>query len=179
MVKAVLALLMVFKLISAESQTYYILNFFSDAAFYFLPILLAYTSAQKLRCNPILAATVAGIMMHPNWMGLVAAGEPVLLFGVVPFTLASYTATVIPILIVVFVQSYVEKFLNKKIPSSVRIVFVPLLVFLIMGTLAMSVLGPIGTFVGGYLAMLFDFLSTNASWAPRIIFLCGTSLSAA
>ena len=169
MVKAVLALLMVFKLISAESQTYYILNFFSDAAFYFLPILLTYTSAQKLRCNPILAATVAGIMMHPNWMGLVAAGEPVLLFGVVPFTLASYTATVIPILIVVFVQSYVEKFLNKKIPSSVRIVFVPLLVFLIMGTLAMSVLGPIGTFVGGYLAMLFDFLSTNASWAPAVL----------
>lgn len=169
MVKAVLALLMVFQLTSAESQTYYILNFFADAAFYFLPVLLAFSAAQKLHCNPILAAAVAGIMIHPNWGSLVAAGDPVHLFGVIPLTLASYTATVIPILFVVFVQSYVEKFLNKKIPSSVRLVFVPLLVFLIMGTLALSILGPIGTFLGGYLAVFFDFLSTSASWAPAVL----------
>lgn len=169
MVKAVLALLTVFQLLSADSQTYYILNFFADAAFYFLPILLAVSAAQKLHCNPILAATVAGIMMHPNWGSLVAAGEAVSFFGVIPFTLASYTATVIPILFVVFVQSYVEKFLNKKIPSSIRLVFVPLLVFLIMGTLALSVLGPVGTFLGNYLAIFFDFLSTSASWAPAVL----------
>lgn len=169
MVKAVLALLTVFHLLSADSQTYYILNFFADAAFYFLPILLAVSAAQKLHCNPILAAAVAGIMIHPNWGSMVAAGEAVNFFGVIPFTLASYTATVIPILFVVFVQSYVEKFLNKKIPSSIRLVFVPLLVFLIMGTLALSILGPIGTFLGNYLAIFFDFLSTSASWAPAVL----------
>lgn len=169
MVKAVLALLTVFQLVSSESQTYYVLSFFADAAFYFLPILLAYSAAQKLKCNPILAATVAGIMMHPNWNALVTAGESVHLFGVIPLTLASYTATVIPIFFVVFVQSYVEKFLNKKIPSSVRLVFVPLLVFLIMGTLALSILGPIGAFLGNYLAIFFEFLSTNASWAPAVL----------
>ena len=109
MVKAVLALLMVFKLISADSQTYYILNFFADSVFYFLPILLAFTEAKKLRCNPILAASVAGIMMHPNWSSLVMAGAEVKFFEVIPFTLASYTGTVIPIILVILVQSMLKR----------------------------------------------------------------------
>lgn len=114
MVKAVLALLIVFKVISNESQTYYILNFFADAVFYFLPMLLAYSEAQKLRCNPVLAASVAGIMMHPNWGTLVAAGDPVRFFDVIPFSLATYTSSVIPIILVVLVQSYVEKKLENR-----------------------------------------------------------------
>jgi len=169
MVKAVLALLIVFKVISNESQTYYILNFFADAVFYFLPMLLAYSEAQKLRCNPVLAASVAGIMMHPNWGTLVAAGDPVRFFDVIPFSLATYTSSVIPIILVVLVQSYVEKKLEKWIPQSVKLVFVPMLTFLVMRTLALSVLGPIGSILGKYLAVFFNFLSTNAAWAPALI----------
>lgn len=169
MVKAVLALLVTFELIASDSQTYYILNFFADAVFYFLPMLLAVSEAQKLRCNPILAASVAGIMMHPNWSALVTAGDPVNFFGVIPFTLTSYTSTVIPIILVVLVQSYVEGFLEKWIPQSVKLVFVPMLTFLIMGPLALAVLGPIGAIVGDYLAVFFTFLSTNAAWAPAVL----------
>lgn len=77
MVKAVLALLIVFQVISPESQTYYLLNMFADGVFFFLPMILAFTEAQKLRCNPILAASVAAMMMHPNWGALVTAGDPV------------------------------------------------------------------------------------------------------
>lgn len=169
MVKAVLALLVTFELIASDSQTYYILNFFADAVFYFLPMLLAVSEAQKLRCNPILAASVAGIMMHPNWSALVTAGDPVNFFGMIPFTLTSYTSTVIPIILVVLVQSYVEGFLEKWIPQSVKLVFVPMLTFLIMGPLALAVLGPIGAIVGDYLAVFFTFLSTNAAWAPAVL----------
>ena len=169
MVKAVLALLMVFKLISTDSQTYYILSFFADSVFYFLPILLAFSEAKKLKCNPILAASVAGIMMHPNWSSLVTAGAEVKFFEIIPFTLASYTSTVIPIILVILVQSYVERKLEMWIPQSVKLVFIPMLTFIIMGTLALSVLGPIGTIFGGYLAKFFNFLSVNASWAPAFI----------
>lgn len=151
MLKALLALLVVFGLIDNTSQTYYILNFFSDAIFYFLPILLAFTEAQKLKCNPVLAAGVAGIMMHTSWSALVTAGEPVYFFGVIPFQLVNYANTVIPIILVIFVQAFVEKMLNKWIPKSVNLVFVPMLTFLVMGTLALSVLGPIGNVVGQYL----------------------------
>src|SRR5699024_4605492 len=109
------------------------------------------------------------MMLHPNWSALVEAGDPVRFFGVIPFTLATYTSSVIPIVLIVFVQSYVEKWLNKHVPKSVNLVFVPMLTFLIMGTLAFSVLGPIGAIVGDYLADFFNFLSTNASWAPALI----------
>lgn len=169
MVKAVLALLIVFQVISPESQTYYLLNMFTDGVFFFLPIILAFTEAQKLRCNPILAASVAAMMMHPNWGALVTAGDPVKFFEIIPFTLATYTGSVIPILLVIFVQSYVEKFLNRVIPKSVELVFVPMLTFLVMGTLAFSVLGPIGSIIGGYLATFFTFLSINASWVPAVL----------
>src|SRR5690606_5207376 len=71
MVKAVLALLVVFQIVTPESQTYYLLNLFADGVFFFLPIILAFTEAQKLKSNPILAASVAAMMLHPNWGALV------------------------------------------------------------------------------------------------------------
>ena len=169
MVKAVLALLVVFNIITTDSQTYYMLNLFADGVFYFLPILLAFTEAQKLKCNPILAAGVAAMLLHPNWSALVTAGDPVNFFSAIPFTLASYSSSVIPIILIIFIQSYVEKFLNKHVPKSVNLVFVPMLTFLIMGTLAFSVLGPIGAIIGDYLAGFFTFLAENASWAPALL----------
>lgn len=77
MVKAVLALLIVFKVIENTSQTYVMLNTFADGVFYFLPLILAFTTAQKLRANPILAVGVVAMMLHPNWINFVSAGEPV------------------------------------------------------------------------------------------------------
>ena len=169
MVKAIMALLVVFHLISTDSQTYYMLNVFADGVFYFLPLLLAFCEAQKLRCNPVLAAGVAAMMLHPNWLSLVTAAEPVHFFGVIPFTLTGYASSVIPIIFVVFVQSYVEKLLKKWIPKAVELVFVPMCTFLIMGTLAFSILGPIGSIIGNYLAVFFEFLSVNASWLPAVL----------
>lgn len=169
MVKAVMALLVVFKIISTDSQTYYMLNVFADGVFYFLPVMIAFSEAKKLKCNPILAASVAAMILHPNWLALVTAGEPVRFFNLIPFHLTGYANSVIPIILIVFVQSYVEKFLNKVVPKAVQLVFVPMLTFLVMGVLSFSVLGPIGSIVGGWLAVFFTFLSTNAAWAPAVL----------
>lgn len=169
MVKALLALLVVTNVTTRESQTYMVLNFFADAVFYFLPILLAVSTANKLKCNPILAGALGGIMLSPVWIAMVAEGKPVDLFGVIPLTLTNYGSSVIPIILVIFVQSYVERWLTKVIPAAVNLVFVPMLTILFMGTLAMSLLGPLGSIVGGYLADFFNYLSINAAWAPAVI----------
>ncbi|SDN27511.1 beta-glucoside-specific PTS transporter subunit IIABC [Lachnospira pectinoschiza] len=169
MVKALLALLVVCKVIDNTSQTYQLLNLFADGVFYFLPMILAYTTAQKMKCNPILAVGVAAMMMHPNWTAMVSAGDPVQFFSVIPFRLTSYSNSVIPIILIIFVQSYVEKALKKIIPKAVELVFVPMFTFLIMGTLAFSALGPLGSIVGGWMATFFTFLSVNASWAPAVL----------
>lgn len=169
MVKAVLALLVVFKVVGVKSQTYVLMNMFGDTIFYFLPIFLAFSEARKLKCNQIIAAAIATMLVNPTWIQYVTAGKAVNLFDIVPFHLVNYAYSVIPILIIVFVQSYVERFLNKIIPKAVELVFVPMLTLIIMGILALAVLGPIGDVLGGYLGKFFTFLSVNVSWAPALI----------
>lgn len=169
MVKAVLALLVVFKAVNVESATYQLLNMLGDTIFYFLPVFLAFTEARKLKCNQIIAAAVATVLVNPMWLSFVTAGKPVNLFNVIPFHLVNYAYSVIPIILIVFVQSYIEHFLNKLIPKAVELVFVPMLTLLIMGILALSVLGPIGDILGGYLSQFFTYLSVNASWAPALL----------
>lgn len=169
MVKALLALLVVLNVVSRDSQTYALVNMFADAVFYFLPVLLAFTAAQKLKISPILAAAVAAMMLHPVWTAMVAKKDPVSFFDILPVPLATYSGAVIPIILVVLAQSYVEPFLTRVIPKSVNLVFVPMLTFLIMGTLALGFLGPIGSILSGYLGSFFGFLSTNAAWAPALL----------
>lgn len=169
MVKALLSILVAFQLVDTSGQTYIIINMISDAAFAFLPVLLAYTTAQKLKCNPIMAATVAGILVHGTWNSLVAAGEAVTLFGIVPLYLVTYTSSVIPIVLVLLIQAPLERWLNKVVPEAVRLIFVPMITFLVMGVLALSILGPIGAIVGQGLSGVFLWLGENASWAPPLI----------
>lgn len=168
MVRAVLSLLTVFGLVPRDSQTYIVLNFFADAVFYFLPILLAVSAAIKLKTNIYIAAGLGALMLHPTWVALVAAKEPVTLFDIIPVTLSTYSNSVIPILLLMLAAAPFERWLNKVMPKSLNLVFVPMIVFLVMGTLAMTVIGPLGAWLGGYLAMFFTFLSTTAAWIPPV-----------
>lgn len=168
MVKAFLAILVTFQLVDPTNQTYVIINMIGDATFAFLPILLGFTTAQKLKVNPYLAAIVAGIMVHATWGGLVEAGNTVNLFGFLPLYLVRYTNSVIPIILVVLVQAPIEKFLNKIIPNALRLVFVPMILFLVMGVLALSIVGPAGDYIGAAFTSGFTWLSENVSWAPAL-----------
>lgn len=169
MIMALLAVLVVTNVITRESQTYQVLSFFANAVFYFLPIFVAISAAEKLKTNRFLAGVVGAMMLHPTWVTMVAAGEPVHLFGLLPVTLASYGSTVIPVLLVIFVQSYLERWLDRIVPNAIKLVFVPMITFLVMGTLAMTTLGPVGAFLGGYLATFFTFLTENAPWVPSML----------
>lgn len=169
MVKALLAVLVAFHIVDTSNQTYIVINMISDATFTFLPVLLAYTVAQKLKCNPILAAVVAAILVHPTWASLIAGEGAVQLFGFLPLYKVSYTSSVIPIILILLVQAPLEKWLNKVIPASVRLVFVPMIVFLVMGVLGLTILGPIGAIIGNGLSFAFRWLGEHASWAPPLI----------
>ncbi|WP_322413396.1 PTS transporter subunit EIIC, partial [Clostridium perfringens] len=96
LLKAFLALSTTLGILSKDSQTYYIMNFVADTAFYFLPILLAYTAAIKFKCSPYIAMVLGGVLLHPSFSALVAVGDPVKLFGL-PVTLAKYGSSVVPI----------------------------------------------------------------------------------
>lgn len=89
MIKAVLSILVLCGL-DDSSSTYAILNLISDAAFYFMPVLLAYGAAIKFECNPVLAMTLACALLHPTWTGMVSAGEGVDFFHI-PVQLVDYS----------------------------------------------------------------------------------------
>ncbi|MDV5171583.1 beta-glucoside-specific PTS transporter subunit IIABC [Photobacterium rosenbergii] len=163
MVKALLAVLLMFDLVSRDSQTYYLINMMSDAVFYFLPILLAFSAAQKLKCSPLLAAVLGGVLLHPSFVALKAAGDPVEIFSM-PIRMVSYGSSVIPILLIVWLQSIVERNLNKVIPDSIKIVFVPMCTIFIVGIAGLTVLGPLGSYIGDYIVVGFEAIQAHGSW---------------
>lgn len=168
MLKALLVLLTVFNLMSVENQTYYILNFISDSAFYFLPMFLAYTAALKFKANPYMAMMLAAVTLHPDFSALVAAGEPVRFLGMsVP--LVNYSSSVIPIILVVWFMSYVERFADKVSPKVIKFFSKPLITILIVAPIALIVIGPLGTSVGDYIAMGVNAINEQAGWAVSLL----------
>lgn len=159
MVKAALLIMGLFGL-PTDSQEYYILNFISDAVFYFLPILLAFSSANKFGCNPYIAAIVGGVLLHPNWTALVTEAEPVSFFGI-PVTLYNYSSSVLPIILTILFMSFVERFAEKVSPNVVKAVLQPLLTLGITAPVALVVIGPIGSWIGGVFATVLTFLDSN------------------
>ena len=167
MMKAVLALLTAFKLISTGSQSYQIFNFMADAAFYFLPIFLANSAAKKFKCNPYLAMMLGGILLHPTFVTMVNAaketGEPLAIFGL-PITLASYSSSVLPIILGIWFMSYVEPIADKISPKAIKFFTKPLITAVISGIVILVVIGPIGYIVSDKVGLGIKTLESYASW---------------
>lgn len=163
MVKVLLIILPLIGVLSETSSTYAVLSFFGDAPFYFMPVMLAFTAAQKFGVTPMLAVAVGGIMLHPNFAAMVSAGDPVSIFGL-PITLASYGSSVIPILIMVWLMKYVEAFFNRIIPAVMKNLLQPLAVLLLSGVIALVVVGPLGTFAGQGLSAAVIWIQAKAGW---------------
>lgn len=155
MLKAVLSLLVAFKVVDSASQNYQIIYFMADVTFYFLPIMLANSAAKKFKCNPYLAMMLGGILLHPNFVNMVAAsqesGEAIRLF-MIPIYNASYSSSVIPIILAVGFMGLVEPFADRISPKAIKFFTKPLITILVTGVVALSVLGPIGYIISNYIA---------------------------
>lgn len=163
MVKALLAILKVSGVIDVDGQAYQIMSFASDAAFYFMPILLANSAAKIFDMSSGLAMMLAGILVHPTFVSMVDAGNAINLFGL-PIRAVKYSSTVIPIILIVLVASYVERMANKYLPEVIKYIARPLIVMVIMIPLALCVLGPIGYVVGDGLALLLSAINGITPW---------------
>lgn len=168
MIKAVLAILVATKLLQNTDSTYIFLNTVADAAFYFLPIFLAVSAAKYFGANMFVAAVLGGMLIHPNFTAMVAAGEAVTFFGL-PIKLVSYGSAVVPSLLIVFAESYVEKWIDKYTPAAVKVFMVPLLTLLVMAPIGYAVLGPLGSFCGDILFVIFNFFNNQARWVLPLL----------
>ncbi|HGD6855643.1 TPA: PTS beta-glucoside transporter subunit IIBCA [Streptococcus agalactiae] len=168
MLKVIGILLLMLGIASSSSQTVAFINFFGDAAYYFMPIMIAYSAASRFKVTPVLAATVGGILLHPAFVTMVAEGKPLSLFGA-PVTLASYGSSVIPILIMVFLMQYIERWINKIVPSIMKSFLQPTLIILISGFLALVVVGPLGVIIGKGLSSAMLSIYHVAPWSALAI----------
>ncbi|MEK4880690.1 MULTISPECIES: PTS transporter subunit EIIC [Paenibacillus] len=169
MLKTLLIILTMTHIMSKETQTYAILNFVSDAAFYFLPVMLAFSAANKFKMNPMMAVSLGGVLLHPSFTAMVAAKEPVHFLGM-PVSLVAYGSTVIPIILVIWIASYVERFADRVTPKSVRFFMKPLITLLVMAPVALIFIAPLGNIVGTYVALGIEFLNNHLLWGLPLIF---------
>ena len=163
MIKAVLSILVLFNLVNESSSTYTIITFISDAPFYFMPVLLAYGAAMKFKCSPIMAMTMACALLHPTWTGIVSAGEAVTFFGI-PVVLVDYASSVIPIILSVWIMSYVERLAEKYSPSVIKFFLKPLITMFISIPIALLLVGPLGNLLNDIVQAGADFLNARVSW---------------
>lgn len=169
MIKVIVILLVMAGVLEEGTQTHTILTFVGDTPFYFLPIMLSYSAAVKFNMSPMIGMLLGLMMIHPTYTGLVSAGEAVSFLGI-PVTLATYTSTVIPVVLIVWVGSYVEKLADKLSPKAIRFFLKPLLTLLIMIPLAFCIVGPLGTIVGNGLESVLSVIQTQAPWSLPVIF---------
>ena len=160
MIKVVLTLLITFNLVNNQSRTYKVIEFIGDAAFYFMPFLIAANAAKVFHVNQSLSLIIAGVFQHPNFTAMMASGDPIDFFSI-PVTPMTYAYSVIPVILMVWIMSYIEKFVDKITPRIVKLILHPTLVIIISAPIAIIAIGPLGGIIGNGLAIAIDFLSAK------------------
>ena len=174
MVKSVAAILTILNLVDTTSGTYQIISLIGDLLFYFFPFFLAVSAAKKFKTHEFLAVALAGALMYPTIQnGALQAAETgvnSLSFLGLPVLFVNYKSTIIPIILSVWIMSYVYKWVNKLIPDTFKVLFVPMIVLFIMVPLELIVIGPFGTYIGQGVAKVVSYLYTTNGVLGALLF---------
>ncbi len=154
--QAIVLIIQQFGWLPADSPTLVTINFVANAAFYFLPVFVGFFAAKKFGANVALGAMLGAALIHPTFVSMVTTGDAGSVFGL-PIYSASYSSTIVPIILAVWVMSYVEKFISRYSPKSIRTILEPSLTLIIMIPLTFCLLAPLG-------AMLSDGFASLLTW---------------
>ena len=142
------------------SSTLTILTVIGDGAFFFLPLMVAASAAIKFKTNMSLAIAIAGVLVHPSFIDLMAKaaqGEHVE-FALIPVTAVKYTYTVIPALVMTWCLSYIERWVDRITPAVTKNFLKPMLIVLIAAPLAIVLIGPIGSAISALVYTIHGYL---------------------
>ncbi len=152
--------------LSATSSTYQIFNFIGSAPLYFLPLLIAVTTAQKLNVNHIVALSIVSVMVYPDLVTALTKGTS--LFGM-NITNITYSSQVFPAILAVLLYAVLEKYITKICPKPVRIFLVPLLCMAITVPVTLLFLGPLGYKAGEVLTTVILWLYSHFGWVATAL----------
>lgn len=155
----------------AKTGTYEVFSFISWAPFTFLPIFIAITAANHFKVNAFIAVACISALVSPTWADIAAritAGESITFLGIA-LSGTTYTSSVLPPLFLVWILSYVERFLNKTIHEVIRPLFVPFFSMVLMVPLTILLIGPITTLGAEGIANGYNYLAENAPAVAGLI----------
>lgn len=182
MTTALLTVCNTFGWISADSETYKVLNLMGSAVLYFIPFYVVWGAARKFDVSPVIPFAVMAVLMHPDFTSLAAEGSNyVHLFGL-PIRMFSYSSTILPAIFVVLLQKYIGGWIHKHMWKKIAVFMEPLCTFLILCIIMMVFLGPIGGYIGDWLGKLIIHGSDKFAWLICFIlggfgnFLVGTGM---
>lgn len=165
--KSFLLLFSLFGLMDAKGQTYQILNMVGDAPLYFLPLLVAVTTANKLKVNPLVALSAVGALILPNMTAMLTEGAQ--LFSCDVKNIA-YAYQVFPAILSVLLYAQMEKWFTRISPKPIRIFFVPMMSLVMTVPITLLLLGPIGFTAGqGFTALILAMFDTVGWVAVAIL----------
>lgn len=152
-------------LLPADGNFITLCNMMSNAAFYFMPILVGFAAANKLGMNGYMGAFMGAALLEPSFVELASTeGASFTVFGI-PAPLQNYGSSLLPILLCIAVMAPINKLVTKVLPAQIRTVFAPFITMLIMLPLGFCVLGPAGTYMGEGLALFLGWLAgTPFGW---------------
>ena len=151
----------------AKTGTYEVLNFMSWTPFTFLPIFIAITASKHFKCNTYIAILCCCALVNQSWADIaarIADGDVVRFLGV-KLSETTYTSTVLPPLILVWVLSYLEHFIEKKLPDAAKPLLTPLICFVIMVPATIMVIGPASAITANAIANGYNAL---VAFAPAL-----------
>ncbi|MGF2109600.1 PTS system, beta-glucoside-specific IIA component [Enterococcus sp. DIV0755f] len=159
--KSLLLLTSVTGLMDNTSQTYQILNLIGGAPLYFLPILVAITTANKLKVNQLVAVSAVGALILPELTTLLTDGAAFMGFGLQNI---AYASQVFPAILTVLFYAQIEKLFTRISPKPIRIFFVPMMSLVITVPVALLILGPLGFEVGTIFSAAIIWLYAHLGW---------------
>ncbi|NMB50656.1 MAG: PTS transporter subunit EIIC [Bacteroidales bacterium] len=158
--KVLLLILSLLGILDKSCQTYVVLKFIFDTGFYFMPVFVGFSAAKIFKCNQYLASFICLSMLHPEWMELVSAAKPVYFLGI-PLALVKYSSQLVTAILVVWIMSYIEKYVYKYVPEMIKVFMAPLLVILITAPLGFIIIGPVGNYIAQLVADIVLFVQQH------------------
>ncbi|MEK4974363.1 beta-glucoside-specific PTS transporter subunit IIABC [Niallia sp. FSL R7-0648] len=169
MTKALLVLLSQYHILNADGSTYKILSAAGNSVFYFLPLFLAISAARVFKVNQFVSLAIVASLLEPNFVGLVTENGTTVDFLGIPTVLMTYSGTVIPAIVAIYVYSHLEKILKRFIPKSIQIFALSMVALLIMVPLTAMVIGPIGVGLGNGLGSMMNLISSKSGLLAGLI----------
>lgn len=166
--QGITSILVAFGVLREGTPFHTVLSTISSGIFYFLPFLLAASSAKAFRTSPYLAIAVVAFFLAPEMVKVMSANREISLFGI-PVVRTTYTSSVIPIVLMIWGMSFVHRATMRVTPDILKTVLVPPVTIAVTCIVGLLVLGPVGALLTRAITWGVTTVDTYAAWVVPVL----------